>query len=85
MSTNTQLSSTITVTRYRELERADDRLALSKFIIQRFDERYFLPIESIPKESKHGFITTTGVRRMWKLVLQRFPLWNPASWPSLVW
>lgn len=54
MTTTTKLSSTVTVARYRELESADDRAALSEFIIQRFDERYFAPIESAPTTSKHG-------------------------------
>lgn len=52
---NTKLSSTVTVARYRELEQYNDRLALAQFVRERFNERYFHPIESTPKEHKHGF------------------------------
>ena len=55
MTITTKLSSTVTVSLYRELESADDRAALSEFIIQRFNERYFAPIESAPRTSKNGF------------------------------
>lgn len=49
----TRLSSTTTVARYKKLEAANDRQALSRFIVERFDERYFQPIEN--SQSKHGF------------------------------
>lgn len=49
----TKLSSSITVARYLELEQAEDRVALGKFIKERFDERYFKPLED--SQSKHGF------------------------------
>jgi len=49
----TKLSSTITVSNYRELEVAGDRKAIGKFICQRFDERYFRPI--LDSSNKHGF------------------------------
>ncbi|MFU5826563.1 hypothetical protein [Pseudomonas aeruginosa] len=52
-----KLSSSITVARYRELEENDDRQALAEFIRERFDERYFRPIESTPVAYKHGFMT----------------------------
>ncbi|MBI2999221.1 MAG: hypothetical protein HYY46_12375 [Deltaproteobacteria bacterium] len=52
-SDNTKLSSSVTVARYRELERANDRRALGDFVQERFDERYFRPIED--SRSKHGF------------------------------
>lgn len=48
-----RLSSSITLERYRALELAEDRRALGEFIIERFNERYFKPIED--SHSKHGF------------------------------
>lgn len=51
----TKLSSTVTVARYRELEQSDDRQALAQFVRDRFNERYFRPIESSPVADKHGF------------------------------
>lgn len=53
MSDSTKLSSSTTVARYKKLEAAGDRKALSQFFIERFDERYFQPIEK--SQSKHGF------------------------------
>jgi hypothetical protein len=53
----TKLSSGVTVSRYRKLVQNDDRQALAQFVRDRFDERYFRPIESTPKEYKHGFTT----------------------------
>jgi len=50
---NTRLSSSVTVKRYRELQGADDRLALGRFVVERFEERYLRPVEDSP--SKHGF------------------------------
>jgi hypothetical protein len=41
------------VARYRELEQAEDRVALASFVRQRFDERYFDPVDN--SRSKHGF------------------------------
>lgn len=53
MSDSTKLSSSTTVARYKRLEAANDRKALGQFFVQRFDERYFLPIEN--SLNKHGF------------------------------
>lgn len=53
MSESTKLSSSTTVAQYRKLEAADDRKAIGRFFIERFDERYFRPIED--SVSKHGF------------------------------
>lgn len=54
MSDNrTKLSSSTTVSCYRALESAEDRSALGAFIVERFDERYFRPVEY--SGSKHGF------------------------------
>lgn len=50
---NTKLSSRMTVGRYRELEFLGDRRALGNFIVERFIERYFRPIEG--STNKHGF------------------------------
>jgi len=48
-----KLSSRITVVRYRKLEQAGNRIALGTFIKERFEERYFQPLES--SANKHGF------------------------------
>lgn len=49
----TRLSSSVTVAKYRALEAAADRRELAHFVRDRFDERYFIPIES--SRNKHGF------------------------------
>ena len=53
MSDDTKLSSSVTVRRYRQLEQVADRHTLGRFVIERFDERYFRPVED--SLSKHGF------------------------------
>jgi hypothetical protein len=53
MSESTKLSSSTTVAQYRKLEAAGDREAIGNFFIERFDERYFRPVED--SLSKHGF------------------------------
>lgn len=53
MPDSTKLSSSTTVARYKKLEAANDRKALGQFFVERFDERYFRPIED--SSSKHGF------------------------------
>lgn len=53
MQFSTKLSSSMTVARYMQLESVNDRKAISQFIIERFDERYFRPLEN--SLSKHGF------------------------------
>ena len=53
MTEHTKLSSSMTIARYRRLEAAADKQALSRFMVERFNERYFRPIEDSP--SKHGF------------------------------
>jgi len=57
VSDSTKLSSSTTVARYKKLEAADDREALGQFLVERFDERYFRPIED--SSSKHGFAVLT--------------------------
>lgn len=54
---STKLSCNVTVMRYRELEQIDDRQALAQFVRDRFNERYFRPIESTSSADKHGFTT----------------------------
>ena len=49
----TKLSATVTVSRYRELVKVKDKAVLADFIEERFDERYFRPVER--SASKHGF------------------------------
>lgn len=50
---STKLSSSTTVAHYRALEAEGNREALGRFIVERFNERYFEPIQRSP--SKHGF------------------------------
>ena len=52
MSDEIRLSSTVTVKRYREIERAKDRAALANFIYERLSERYIQPVTSA---HKNGF------------------------------
>ena len=49
----TKLSSSTTISCYHELVKAGDKAKLGCFIIERFDERYFLPVER--SNNKHGF------------------------------
>ncbi|ACL26653.1 hypothetical protein [Chloroflexus aggregans] len=51
------LSSSVTVKKYRELEKAQDREGIANFILERFTERYITPIDSTDK--KHGLCTST--------------------------
>lgn len=51
--THLRLSSSVTVAQYLQMEASNDRKGLGEFIVARFDERYFLPMEDSP--SKHGF------------------------------
>jgi len=53
LSGATKLSSSMTVAKYKDLEKAGDRKSLAHFIQQRFEERYFSPVEDSP--SKNGF------------------------------
>ena len=53
MSESIKLSSSTSVARYRKLEAAGDRRAIGQFFVERFDERFFRPIED--SSSKHGF------------------------------
>lgn len=49
----TRLTKTVTVAKYRELEKANDRAACGRFIVERFHERYFEPTVDAP--TRHGF------------------------------
>ena len=49
------LSSSTSIRRYRELEAAQNRSEIAKFIYQRFWERYIAPFESMSHRQKHGF------------------------------
>jgi hypothetical protein len=55
MAKTTKLSSTVTVEQYEELERNNDRQRIARFVRDRFNERYFCPIEAAPRQHKHGF------------------------------
>jgi hypothetical protein len=47
-----RLSSSCTVEQYERWEAARDRTAIANFLIERFEERYFVPIDH---SGKHGF------------------------------
>jgi hypothetical protein len=49
----TRLSRDVTVAQFRTMEAADDRVEIGRFVVKRFDERYFAPITSAPQ--RHGF------------------------------
>ena len=51
---DTRLSRTVTVARYRQLEASADRAAIAAFIEERFTERYFSPFGS--HRRCHGFV-----------------------------
>ena len=55
MSKHTELSSSVTVNEYQSLLKRNDRKRAAEFVRERFEERYFNPIESAPKSDKHGF------------------------------
>jgi hypothetical protein len=52
MVDSVRLSSTVTVKRYREMEKARDRDGLADFIYERLSERYIMPVTS---GAKNGF------------------------------
>ncbi len=49
------LSSSIRRSHYYTLEASRDRDAIAEFFVERFFERYVIPIESTPRTAKHGF------------------------------
>ena len=53
MPSNTKLSSTVTIAAYQAMVEAEDYKGLAGFIRQRFDERYFLPVDGHSRT--HGF------------------------------
>jgi hypothetical protein len=55
LSEKTHLSKRVTVRDYLILEREQDRESIADFILSRFTERYFTPIDSASQ--KHGFCT----------------------------
>lgn len=54
MAEDTLLSSSVTIARYRELEAHRDREGIASFILERFSERYIIPLR---EGKKHGFCT----------------------------
>lgn len=50
---DTKLSSDVTVAQYRALEDANERVVIGRFLVKRFDERYFHPTMRAP--ARHGF------------------------------
>ncbi|MFZ0051362.1 MAG: hypothetical protein WAK96_06265, partial [Desulfobaccales bacterium] len=53
---NTRLSKSITVAEYRNLEAQKDRNKIANFILDRFTERYIIPLR-VNCTQKHGFCT----------------------------
>lgn len=53
---DTNLSSSVSITKYRELEKEKDKTKIVDFIRERFTERYITPLRGDPK-LKHGFCT----------------------------
>lgn len=51
----TKLTASVSVSDYRKFVETEDREALGRFIVERFDERYFRPVRD--SSSKHGFTT----------------------------
>lgn len=49
---DTELSTSVTVDKYKQLEAQGDKPAIAAFIVERFDERYFNPVMN--SCSKHG-------------------------------
>lgn len=50
---HTLLAKILTVAQYRAMKDADDRVGLGKFMVARFDERYFQPALAV--SAAHGF------------------------------
>ena len=53
---NVELSSTVTVAGYREMERSQNRNGLAHFVQERLSERYIAPLQAVPPKKKHGFL-----------------------------
>jgi hypothetical protein len=53
MPSSTKLSSSVTINDYEAMVEAEDFEGLGRFVRERFDERYFLPVDSHAR--KHGF------------------------------
>jgi hypothetical protein len=51
-----QLSSSVTVRCYLEMERCKETKRLARFIEERLSERYITPLEAVCKEKKNGFL-----------------------------
>ena len=51
-----KLSHNTTVDDYQSMERSKDKVGISKFILERFTERYITPVRSAGT-NKHGFCT----------------------------
>jgi hypothetical protein len=54
-----QLSSTVTVGQYRQMEVASDRNGLANFILERLSERYISPLQA--SSEKYGFLMMASV------------------------
>jgi hypothetical protein len=59
-STDTLLSSSVSVPQYRALEKEESRDEIANFIYERFNERYIRPFDKNAK--KNGFIMVRVLR-----------------------
>ncbi|HEX2854300.1 MAG TPA: hypothetical protein VHO24_13775 [Opitutaceae bacterium] len=76
-SSEPRLSKSTTRTRYREMETAKNRTGIADFIRERLTERFIDPVESTPREQKHGF-TTMALSCLLVETLESF--WH--GWPD---
>jgi hypothetical protein len=66
------LSSSVRVSDYKKFEANKDQSAIAAFFLERFRERYIIPIDKTPKKFKHGFsimaiccLTIEAVESFW--------------------
>ena len=76
-SSEPRLSKSTTRTRYREMETAKNRTGIADFIRERLTERFIDPVDSTPREQKHGF-TTMALSCLLVETLESF--WH--GWPD---
>lgn len=51
-----RLSRSVTIAKYRQLEAEKNRESIAEFVLERFTERYIIPLQVDPNR-KHGFCT----------------------------
>jgi hypothetical protein len=73
-----RLSSSVTVTRFLEMQTSDDREAAGRFIRERFNERYLSPVLDVDRNQRHGF-SMMAVACLTIEALQAFRLGLPTT------